>query len=79
MDEVVIAAYDPSWPDIFAGEAQAIRQAFGEVLVGIEYVSSTSIPGLAAKPIIDILVSVTTFAEAERLNRVQADTSSASD
>ena len=59
MSEVEIAAYDPSWPEIFAGEAQAIRQALGDALAGIEHVGSTSIPGLAAKPIIDILVGVT--------------------
>ena len=62
MDEVVIAAYDPSWPEIYAGEAQAIRQALGDVLVGVEHVGSTAIPGLAAKPIIDILAGVTSFA-----------------
>ena len=62
MDEVVLAAYDPSWPEIFAGEARAIRQALGDVLVGIEHVGSTSIPGLASKPVIDIVVSVTSLA-----------------
>ena len=61
MDEVVLAAYDPSWPEIFAGEAWAIRQALGDALVGIEHVGSTSIPGLASKPIIDIVVSVTSL------------------
>ena len=65
MDEVVIAAYDPAWPDIFAGEAQAIRQALGEMLVGIEHVGSTAIPRLAAKPVIDIIVSVTSLADGE--------------
>ena len=40
MDEVVLAAYDPSWPEIFAGEAEAIRQALGDVLVGTEHVGS---------------------------------------
>ncbi len=62
MDEVVLAAYDPSWPEVYAGEAQAIRQALGDVLVGIEHVGSTAIPGLAAKPVIDIVVSVTSLA-----------------
>ncbi len=62
MDEVVIAAYDPSWPEIFAGEAQAIRQALGNTLVGIEHVGSTAIPGLAAKPVIDIVACVTSLA-----------------
>lgn len=58
MSEVEITAYDPSWPEIYAGEAQVIRQALGDVLVGIEHVGSTAIPGLAAKPVIDIVVSV---------------------
>ncbi len=62
MDEVVIDAYDLSWPEIFVGEAQAIRQALGDVLVGVEHVGSTAIPGLAAKPVIDIVVSVTSLA-----------------
>ena len=62
MDEVVIAAYDPSWPEVFAGEAKAIRQALGNVLVGIEHVGSTAIPGLASKPVIDIVASVTSLA-----------------
>ena len=65
MDEVVIAAYDPSWPEVFAGEAQAIRQALGDALVGVEHVGSTSIPSLASKPVIDIVVSVTSLAAGE--------------
>ena len=65
MDEVVITAYDPSWPDIFAGEAEAIRQALGGTLVEVEHVGSTAIPGLSAKPIIDILAGVTALVEAE--------------
>lgn len=67
MDEVVIAVYDPSWPEIFAGEAQAIRQALGDILVGLEHVGSTAIPGLAAKPVIDIAVSVTSLAAASEV------------
>lgn len=62
MDEVILAEYAPSWPEVFAGEAQAIRQALGDTLVAVEHVGSTAIPGLAAKPVIDILVGVTTLA-----------------
>ncbi len=64
MDEVIINAYDLSWPEVFAGEAWAIRQALGDVLAGVEHVGSTSIPGLASKPVIDIVVSVTSLAAA---------------
>ena len=66
MDEVIIANYDPQWPDLFAQEAEAIRQTVGEALVAIEHVGSTSVPGLVAKPIIDILVGVTTLAAGEQ-------------
>ncbi len=65
MDEVVIAAYDPSWPEVYAGEAGAIRHALGDTLVAVEHVGSTAISSLAAKPVIDIAVSVTSLAEAE--------------
>lgn len=59
MNEVIIADYDPQWPALFAQEAEAIRQAVGDGLAAVEHVGSTSIPGLAAKPVIDILVGVT--------------------
>ncbi len=64
MDEVVLAAYDLSWPEIFAGEAKAIRQALGDVLVGVEHIGSTAVSGLSAKPIIDLLVAVRSLPEA---------------
>lgn len=55
---IVIAPYDPAWPARFAEEAERIRRAFGELALRIEHVGSTSVPGLAAKPVIDIQVSV---------------------
>ena len=57
MSEVMIAEYDPQWPILFEREAQAIREVLGERLVGIEHFGSTSVPGLAAKPIIDIMIA----------------------
>lgn len=51
---VVIEPYDPRWPDQFTAEATKIRAALGEVVVAVEHVGSTSVPGLAAKPILDI-------------------------
>ena len=73
MDEVVIAAYDPAWPEVFAGEAQAIRQALRAVLVGIEHVGSTAVPGLPARPVIDIQAVVQTLAEAQAAVPALAD------
>jgi GrpB-like predicted nucleotidyltransferase (UPF0157 family) len=55
---VLLAEYDPSWPAQFDGAAERIRGALGERVVLLEHVGSTSVPGLAAKPIIDILLEV---------------------
>jgi GrpB-like predicted nucleotidyltransferase (UPF0157 family) len=49
---------DPSWPARFAAEAARIRAALGPVALRVDHVGSTAIPGLAAKPIIDIQISV---------------------
>src|SRR5262252_1826646 len=55
---ILLVAYDPTWPDRFHHEAERIRRAFGEQAFRIEHVGSTSVPGLPAKPIIDILLVV---------------------
>jgi GrpB-like predicted nucleotidyltransferase (UPF0157 family) len=53
-----IVAYDPRWPELFEAEAGRIRQALGPLAVRIDHHGSTAVPGLAAKAIIDIQVSV---------------------
>lgn len=55
---VLVADYDPAWPALFAREAERIRSILGDTVVLLEHVGSTSVPGLAAKPIIDILLVV---------------------
>ena len=52
---VVIADYDPRWPAMYDEECARIQAAIGEWLLGIEHVGSTSVPGLAAKPVVDIM------------------------
>ena len=49
-----LAEYDPEWPRLFEREATRIREALGDRALRIEHVGSTSVPGLAAKPVIDI-------------------------
>jgi GrpB-like predicted nucleotidyltransferase (UPF0157 family) len=56
--KVQLADYDPDWPRLFQREADRIRRVLGERVVQLEHVGSTSVPGLAAKPIIDIQISV---------------------
>jgi GrpB-like predicted nucleotidyltransferase (UPF0157 family) len=55
---IVIADYDLSWPRRFHREEAKIRGALGQAALSIEHVGSTSVPGLAAKPIVDILLVV---------------------
>jgi GrpB-like predicted nucleotidyltransferase (UPF0157 family) len=53
-----LADYDPAWPELFAHEARRITAALGKRVLRIEHVGSTAVPGLPAKPIIDILLVV---------------------
>ncbi len=55
---ITLAEYDPAWPQVYAQKATAIRAALGERITLLEHVGSTSVPGLAAKPLIDILLVV---------------------
>ena len=65
---IVIAPYDPAWPARFTAEAARIRDSFGRHAERIEHVGSTAVPGLAAKPVIDIQVSVQSLASRELFN-----------
>ena len=56
--EIVIAEYDPQWPGRFDAERERIGSALGDAALRIEHIGSTSVPGLAAKPIVDVLVAV---------------------
>jgi len=53
-----LAEYDPAWPARYRVHADRITGALGEGLISIEHVGSTAVPGLAAKPIIDIVLEV---------------------
>lgn len=55
---ITLIDYDPRWPELFTREARRIRETLGERAVMIEHVGSTSVPGLVAKNIIDILLVV---------------------
>jgi len=56
--QVYLAPYDPTWPAQYEAEAAKIRAALGEAAIVLEHVGSTSIPGIPAKPIIDVLLAV---------------------
>lgn len=60
---ILIAGYDPQWPRLFRREAEKIQAVLGSRVLQIEHTGSTSVPGLAAKPIIDMLLVVTDSAD----------------
>ena len=60
---VKLVDYNPEWPSQFAREAERIRTVLGDRALRIEHIGSTSVPGLVAKPIIDILLVVADSAD----------------
>src|SRR5580704_16272685 len=60
---ILIVDYNPQWPQLFAREAERIRAVLGSLALRIEHAGSTSVPGLAAKPIIDLLLVVADSAQ----------------
>lgn len=61
MRQVIVTPYQTSWPDTFEQEAARLRTVFGERLLAVHHIGSTSVPGLSAKPILDILPVVDTL------------------
>lgn len=55
---VTLEEYDPDWPRRFQVQADAIRAALGQAVIELEHIGSTSVPGLAAKPVIDVVLVV---------------------
>ena len=58
METIVIEPYDPDWPVLFGEIGRGLRGTLGLTALRIDHIGSTAVPGLAAKPVIDIQVSV---------------------
>ena len=70
---VILAAYDPAWPRLAAAHGRRLQAALGSALVIVHHIGSTSVPGLAAKPIIDLMPVVSDLSELDRLReRIEA-------
>jgi GrpB-like predicted nucleotidyltransferase (UPF0157 family) len=65
---VILAAYSAEWPRMVASHAERLR-VLGPSLVAVHHIGSTSVPGLAAKPIIDLMPLVTSLADLDRQRR----------
>jgi len=61
---VRLVPYQPAWADLFEQEAERLSAALGDQVVRIEHVGSTAVPGLDAKPILDIVVAVRDMTDA---------------
>ena len=63
-DPIVIAQYNPQWPILYEKEKAQILSTIRHWAIAIEHVGSTAVPGLGAKPIIDVMVAVRHLADA---------------
>lgn len=69
VEPVRVVAYDPRWPRLFEVERGRVEAAIGAWAVRIEHIGSTAVPGLAAKPVLDLLVEVGSPGDADRCIR----------
>jgi GrpB-like predicted nucleotidyltransferase (UPF0157 family) len=67
--KIEVVEYDPSWPELFEIEAEQIKQALGRNCIEIHHIGSTSVPGLSAKPIIDMLPVVRDIQEVDKATK----------
>lgn len=69
MRKVEVSSYDENWPQAYQSEAEKIRTIFVPIIVDIYHIGSTSVPGLSAKPVIDILVEVSSIEKVDEFNQ----------
>src|SRR5579884_1356797 len=63
---ITLADYDQHWPELYAREEQRIRAILGPAVLEIHHAGSTSVPGLCAKPLIDMVLVVASSADEQR-------------
>ncbi|RED66190.1 GrpB protein [Cohnella lupini] len=62
-DPVIIEPYNEEWPEAFTRLGGRMRQVIGQSAIRIDHIGSTAVPGLAAKPVLDIQISIVRFDE----------------
>lgn len=67
--KIEVVEYDPGWPEIFELEAERIKQALGKNCIEVHHIGSTSVPGLSAKPLIDMLPVVRDIQEVDKATK----------
>lgn len=71
---IEVVSYDANWPMQFEQEAERIKKALGSNCIEIHHIGSTSVPGLAAKPIIDMIPVVLDISKVDSANVYHAST-----
>lgn len=69
MRILTVVDYDEMWPTLFENERTLLQMTLGKVISRIHHIGSTSVPGLSAKPVIDILIEVANLEELDSLNQ----------
>jgi GrpB-like predicted nucleotidyltransferase (UPF0157 family) len=70
---IEIVPYDKNWKELYEIERKLLESIFGKIILDIQHFGSTSIPGLSAKPIIDIMIIVDDINEIDKYNEVMED------
>jgi GrpB-like predicted nucleotidyltransferase (UPF0157 family) len=73
MRKVDVVFHNPQWREAFAKESQELWQTLGDNVVAIHHIGSTAIPGIYAKPIIDLLIEVKAIAKVDECDRAMED------
>ena len=73
MRKIKVVDYNPLWSELFDIECAVLQNKLDNVAIAIHHIGSTSVPGLAAKPVIDILIEATSLDDLDALNEVMED------
>jgi GrpB-like predicted nucleotidyltransferase (UPF0157 family) len=72
--KVVVLPYDPTWSQLYEVECGVLQSIFGDEVVAIHHIGSTSIPGMSAKPIIDLMIEVRDIISVDQFNEKMRET-----
>ena len=73
MRTIAVVPYDEKWPEAFSVESLLLKKILGKVAVTIYHIGSTAVPGLSAKPVIDILLEVSTIDELDKCHSAMSN------
>ncbi|THB86151.1 GrpB family protein [Pantoea allii] len=73
MRTIAVVPYDEKWPEAFSVESLLLKKILGKVAVTIYHIGSTAVPGLLAKPVIDILLEVSTIDELDKCHSAMSN------